>query len=429
VPAQLEIDRPDVLPQGLSAEDAVKPDRVPPARAVSGAIAWEDWDDPTWVRFVDIFSPDPNPATLDRSAWQWERIHLLYGLERCGKLTSSSRVLAAAIVPDPRIAELSEWVGRVDVLDLTGSPGRAEAEGRIYWSAGALYARDRFGVHAAPHGFEDLEPGGYDAVVFPHNSLFTHGIAGISRLMAKAERVLAPEGVLVFNAEILSGSDPDMEHLDTSQIAGDGLVAQIESATGFVVPGGFDARLTRRTAESVQSSNAASTGGLLSRVGDRIAVSSLWFLQRQGQTPEGGWQRVEQWFLRRLLGEQLPRLQIGQAGRRDEEGRIEAIRGRKGHVFFGPYLALPSGRYEAIVRVETPRDTHRRPLSLEVVVGETPLASKTLRLGQGEAISVSLPFAVPQSNADSFAKIEIRARSFGRLGAVFSQCMFKLTGD
>ena len=52
--------------------------------------------------------------------------------------------------------------------------------------------------------------------------------------------------------------------------------------------------------------------------------------------------------MHRLLGEQIARLELGPAGRR-EAGRIVANDVAKGTVFYGPYLALPEGRYEAVV--------------------------------------------------------------------------------
>ena len=77
----------------------------------------------------------------------WERTHLIYGLDRIGKLTPTARVLVTATLPDAVIAALSEYVGRVDVLDLTQASARRGAEARLYWSNGALYARDRLFVH------------------------------------------------------------------------------------------------------------------------------------------------------------------------------------------------------------------------------------------------------------------------------------------
>jgi hypothetical protein len=45
------------------------------------------------------------------------------------------------------------------------------------------------------------------------------------------------------------------------------------------------------------------------------------------------------------LGEQLQRLTIGNAGRRNETGEIEAILGAEGFIFFGPYLPTAPGPY------------------------------------------------------------------------------------
>ena len=48
-----------------------------------------------------------------------------------------------------------------------------------------------------------------------------------------------------------------------------------------------------------------------------------------------------------FLGEQLQRLAVGNAGRRREDGNIEAVPGADGFIFFGPYLPVPPGPYSA----------------------------------------------------------------------------------
>src|SRR5438270_8677452 len=50
---------------------------------------------------------------------------------------------------------------------------------------------------------------------------------------------------------------------------------------------------------------------------------------------------------RRLFGEQLQKLALGNAGHRNGDGNIEALPGADGFVFFGPYLPVPPGKYSA----------------------------------------------------------------------------------
>ena len=151
----------------------------------------------------------------------------------------------------------------------------------------------------------------------------------------------------------------------------------------------------------------------------QAAVPSLWFLRRDRETPAEGWNRLQQWLLRRLLGEQLGRLQVGPAGHRDA-GRILTMGTAKGMVFFGPYLGLPSGRYQATLAIE-PGALKCGRLVLDVATGGRPLRRETIRVGHSGEMTVNLPFTVPPSRGDVLDKIEIRAwRHTGE--AVFAGC-------
>jgi hypothetical protein len=289
--------------------------------------------------------PPPPGAAADseeRDVGEWERTHLLYGLDRCGKLTVSARILVGATLPDEVSALLSEYVGRLEVLDLTRASDRRGAEARLYWSNGALYARDRLAVHEPRLGLDRLDEAAYDVIAFPHGSLFVDGIAGIARLMAQAERLLAAGGLLVFKADILAGGEPDLDHFDTSLIGKDGFAAQIEAETGFGVEEGFNPRLSAGIAAGLQPDIHANPGpgSLVQDHRGRLAAPCWWFLRKRGHTPEGGWRRIEQWLLQRILGNQIDRLQLGPAGHRDDSGRIVTNDLAKGRVFYGPYLGI-----------------------------------------------------------------------------------------
>jgi hypothetical protein len=396
------------------------------ARSISRIAAWEDWDDPAWSQFLPPASPG---GAGERDVGVWERTDLLYGLDRCGKLLKSTRVLVAATMPDEVIALLSEDVGRVEVLDLTCASELRGPEARLYWTNGALYARDRLAVHEPASGLDGLDEGAYDVIAFPHGSLFFGGIAGIARLMATAERLLATGGVLVFKAEILAGIEPDLDHLDMSLVGEAGLAAKIEAETGFAVEGGFDPRLSPLIAAGMEPDSRTDprTAALVREHRDRLAVPSLWFLRKRGQGPEGGWRRVEEWLLRRVLGDQIDRLHVGPAGHRDGAGRILTNDSAKGRVFFGPYLGLPGGRYEAAIGIETPATARRGRLRLDVVTGGTRLQRQDVKLVRGAHLTVRLPFTVASPSENGNGKIEIRAwRKSGE--ATFTECRVSAEG-
>jgi hypothetical protein len=400
-------------------------------RPLSRTIACEDWDDGSWSRFLDPHLDRAAANDMIYDAGLWERAHLIYGLDRMGKLTPSARVLVIATLPDAAIAALSEYVGRVDVLDLAQASARRSAEARLYWSNGALYARDRLFIHEPGTQLDGLGDSAYDAVVCPHGSLFIRGPIGIARLLAGVERVTASDGIVVFKAEIATGVEPHLDFLDAGLVGDGDLAAQVEAATAFAIEGGFDPRLSSRTASSLlrEDQPASGPGYLLWRDHGRVVIPSLWFLRKRGSTPAGGWGRVEQWLASRALGDQTQRLQLGPAGRRDEDGRIVAMPGRKGRVFFGPYIALPEGDYEALIGIAAPAKPIRRKLAIDVVAGERNLEyDRTWLDGSGGTV-VRIRFKVPpiQGSKDR-DRVEIRASSSG-MAAAFTEIRLSRVGS
>ena len=400
-------------------------------RPLSRTIACEDWDDPSWSRFLDPHLDRAAANDIIYDAGLWERTHLIYGLDRIGKLTPTARVLVIATLPDAAIAALSEYVGRVDVLDLAQASARRGAEARLYWSNGALYARDRLFVHEPGTQLDGLGDPAYDAVVCPHGSLFIRGSIGIARLLAGVERVTASDGVVVFKAEIATGVEPHLDFLDAGLVSDGDLAAQVEAATAFAIEGGFDPRLSLRTASSLppEDQPASGPGYLLWRDHGRVVIPSLWFLRKRGSTPAGGWGRVEQWLASRALGDQTQRMQLGPAGRRDEDGRIVAMPGRKGRVFFGPYIALPEGDYEALVGIAAPVRPIRRNLAIDVVAGERKLEYDRAWLDGNGGTVVRIRFRVPPiQGIKDRDRVEIRASSSG-MAAAFTEIRLTRVGS
>jgi hypothetical protein len=386
------------MPSATSAEP------IATSRPLNRFASPEAWQDPDWTRFLPRTGTVAGGAVPDIG--QWERTQFLYGLERCGKLTLQSRVLVAVTMPDEAIANLSEYVGCAEVLDLSHISRRRGAEARLFWSNGGVYARDRLIVREPSSGLDDLAVAAYDAVVFPHSALFFSGTVGIARLLAQAARALTPGGIVAFKAEILSDPGPDPGYLDVALLDRDALLERFASDIGLVAEGGFDPKLP-------------ASGGFGRAHRGRTIFPSLWFLRKQNDASERGWEQMRSWMLGRLLGDQLHRLETGPAGRRDG-GQIITRPNAAGTVFYGPYLALPRGRYEAVVSIE-PTGSRCGPLELEVVADGKPIRSERVRFGDPSGRTVRLPFTVADPQRDLIEKVEIRARISG--GAVaFTAC-------
>jgi len=114
------------------------------------------------------------------------------------------------------------------------------------------------------------------------------------------------------------------------------------------------------------------------------------------------------------LGEQLEKLCLGSAGRRDEDGNIWAVLGEEGNLFYGPYLALPPGQYSVrmIFALETPpagTEFGNPGLVLEAVRDLEVIAAFSLDEASLEAGLVALPFNLTAETK----RAEIRLHSRG----------------
>lgn len=121
-----------------------------------------------------------------------------------------------------------------------------------------------------------------------------------------------------------------------------------------------------------------------------------------------------------LLGEQIEKLWIGSAGQRNGDGSISALSGKEGHIFYGPYLALPPGPYSVrmIFSAELlPEQESDGPgVEFEVTWENKIIASFPLDEASLEAGVVALPFNVPEEGGTESARLEIRVLSRGLSG-------------
>ena len=303
-----------------------------------------------------------------------------------------------------------------------GSTGAASP---AFWCAGAPYRPVELKILAAGTRLQELEPRAYHAVVFPHGAMFAAGFDGALEAMGTAERLLRRDGVLVFKAEIAAGASPHPKFFDPGLLGKDGLTARLAAFTELVADGGFDPRLSRATVDRTWPQDGPRLGEayFLTLEDGRILIPSLWFLRRRETAGQMQWGNLRSWLFERRLGEQIEYLHVGAAGRRDAEGRIETVPGREGHVFFGPYLAMPSGRYRVTVSMQTSPGVRYRDASgavLEVAAGRTILASQAFDRNSIKSGELTMKFAVSSGEAAQGEALKIRVYSPSNFAATFT---------
>ena len=408
---------------GVTVDD--EPLEKPGDRPLSRFAAYEDWDDRAWSTFAIPYAVDPRAEdAFSRCAARWEQVHLLYGLDRVDKLTGAARVLVVATMPDPAIAAISWRVGG----SRSQAPASAAAPGPRAPPFGARVRRIARSNWTS--SLPELVCSSWNrAPMMPLCSLmaamFAAGFDGALEAMATAERLLRRDGVLVFKAEIAAGASPHPKFFDTGLLGKDGLTARLAAFTELVADGGFDPRLSRATVDRTWPQDGPRSGEayFLTLQDGRILIPSLWFLRRRETAGQTQWGNLRSWLFERRLGEQIEHLHVGAAGRRDAEGRIETVPGREGHVFFGPYLAVPSGRYRVSVRMRISPGVRYRDASgavLEVAAGRTILVSQPFDRDSMKSGVLTMEFAVSPAQAERGEALEFRVYSPSNFAATFT---------
>ncbi len=284
--------------------------------------ASEDWEDPAWFGWAQRFKtncgtfhvneadniPDFQQIRDDdllnhvysyfkRSRGTWERVQLLYGLDRLGLLDGTARILAASPAVDGFYLALTEWAAGVDVVDIgPGADARAEraASGEMdtWLLKPRLFARDRIAVY---HGLPDcgaFAERRWDALLLLQNAIFAPSAA---TLLSWTDERLAPGGVLAFVADVNLNGGTDAAGLAPGLIpdaaGGGGLPALLARHTGLEVLDAFDASLSDATLDRLVRTGApgAANPHLVTLTGDTLHASSVWFCRKTAPTPASGW--------------------------------------------------------------------------------------------------------------------------------------------
>ncbi|TWA77071.1 glycosyl transferase family 1 [Azospirillum brasilense] len=284
--------------------------------------ASEDWEDPAWFAWAQRFKtncgtfhvtaadniPDFEALRDDellnhvysyfkRSRGTWERVHMLYGLDRLGLLDGTARMLAVSTAVDGFYLALTEWAAHVDVLDI-GADAAARAERAAAGEMDTwllkprLFHRDRIAVHHGPPGAHPEAAGErpWDAVLLLQDAIFD---PAAGEVLAWADERLADGGVLAIMGRLRLDGGPDVAGLGP-ELAGDGLAALFERHTGFELLGGFDSSLSDATLDRLVRTGApgAENPHLVALTGDTLLASVVWFCRKTGPTVPGGWTRL-----------------------------------------------------------------------------------------------------------------------------------------
>jgi len=285
--------------------------------SLSKLAAVEDWEDGHWwswaVRFrtnVSSFrapyADDADTARLNdedvrnnvcnfykRSHGTWERVQILYALDRLGLLNGSARLLVGTCDVDGLPLLLSELAERVDVVDL----GARAAEYAALVAAGERdpwlakprrFHRERLAIH---HDGLDGGAGPFDAVVLPQNTAVRQGIM---EMLPLVDRCLAVGGVAAFSTAVCldGGGADDVPGLGTGVAVA--FADALATHTGLTVLGPVDLSLSDATLDRFAETGTPSANNpfLVARTAGALHATAVWICRKTADTPPGGWARL-----------------------------------------------------------------------------------------------------------------------------------------
>lgn len=317
-----------------------------------------DWENPAWnLALRRGFGRDALEAA-PRDLWYWERGSILHILTELGLLREQTRALTVAVTPEPLYAALTALVGRVDVVDW-----RAEPTDDPAWRRPLPLLRP-----SRLHFFDDDPADGtlFDVVIMPHNVVLKDGVAGMTHALAGVRRLLKPEGVLIFSADVRIAAAEAAQEVPSRETPGDGcgtppwlegrclsdgaLAEALERLCGLRLcappplpsppsptpeDGAFSDVLTARSGDGLFT-RLIGVARPIASFADEPREPAATAAAAAALGPTG-------------IGPQLSRLSLGDGARRIAGGAVEISPGFPARLaLFGPYLAPAPGRYRLV---------------------------------------------------------------------------------
>lgn len=253
-----------------------------PAQPAPGApvelcalAAAEHWDDPDWARWARAWYPDGWRDDYHvRNRLDWERVHILHGLDRLGVL-AGARVAVVAAGKDRLPAVLANHAAAVVLLAARGD-GPPPAD---WLDVPYLCDPDRL----AACGWDGAGDG-YDAVALPGNAALADGPDGIVPALERAAARLRPGGALAFAVDTVLDH---MDHPRWPTVAGAGALAERLVAARLVPCNPLAAALGDSTLDRVAEEGTPSAGlpHFVLRDGIALRGTAVWFCRRVDGAP------------------------------------------------------------------------------------------------------------------------------------------------
>jgi hypothetical protein len=243
----------------------------------------DDWERPTWLSYARRYYRARGAYDyFERAASTWVPVTILDELGRefgwGGAAARRPRVLIVSHHVDHMASFLTDCGAHVDMLDplnLLDEHGSA-VDWRGNLGAGLIKVVEPIGLLMDKIERNTAQP--YDAVICTQSSAFIRGVAKAPDIIAGLRPWVAPGGIFAMTAVVRIDGEQDESSI-SGQLVQDGRLALgLQACAGLAPLRGFDAGLSRRTADS-RARPGAEAPGLESFIGDDdgLVTRGVWF--------------------------------------------------------------------------------------------------------------------------------------------------------
>ncbi len=353
--------------------------------ALSGPARLRDFEIPSWVAAARRVTPGVARGRIRRDGWMWERAQLIRGLSQTMDQAGRERALLVCEQSDGILPGLADMFRQLDVLDVRTLVGGAAP---VLRSAGDfatgphLYGEKVRLAHAA-----SLAGSAYDAIILPHSSAFRVGVCGLGPLLSRLRPCLRSGGILAIGGEIALTGARRSERPDWPAADIDGFSRVLAERAGLQPLAGNFMGIECEDAALVGEMNDFDAG--LPVLGVRrdaeVFWPACWFFVADGDGAVAT--DIDSTLAHLLLGNQLGAITAPERSIRENGTIVGLPGGGAGHVFFGPYIRLPAGGYQARVVVEAgeaSRSADPVKLVAEVALGPDIVVQQEVELTPAE---------------------------------------------
>ena len=364
--------------------------------AVSRLASQQDFEAPDWLAAARRVRPAISHGRIRRDGLLWERAQIMWGLQTSLVRSPRDRALLVSERPDEVVPALADMFARLDVIDvraLTASDAPLLLRAADFGCGPHLFGEKIQSVPAS-----DIVGASYDAIIIPHSAAFRLGVCALGPLISRLRTSMKSGCVVAIGGEIAMTGSHAADRPNWRAACAEGFPRALANHAGLILLGDDLGGVEREDAALVGSLADRDAGlpVLGVRRDGEIFWPAVWFFEATDD--DIALSDLDASIAALVMGDQMRAVSL--AAQTELLPGVLAVQGGhgEGHIFYGPYLRLLEGRYQARVVVTRGERAHGGVrLVAEVVVGAEILIQQQVMLDAADwnlPVLFEMPFVI-----------------------------------